>query len=538
MNWTVERIRKGVQRRWLQAQNNRRIAELAAQIERHAPPAVDPRPVVLFNASSRLAWVSLNAAFTLLSGWGLRLAGVPVVHFVCRAGMTRCQLGSALTAYDQPPPCETCIRQSEQTYRGGAVRWFTYQPLEEVERATADMPLTDLMGFEWRGLPLGELVLPSLRWALRRHDLEDDRPTCFLLRQFILSAAWAAREFNRLLDEAQPRAVVLFNGVSYPEAVARQMALQRGLPVITHEVGLQPFSAFFSHGHATAYPIDVPPDFELNPAQEARLNAYLEKRFQGQFSMAGIRFWQDMRHLDEGLLQKAAAFRQIVPVFTNVIFDTSQVHANILFRDMFEWLDEVLAIIRAHPETLFVVRAHPDEDRPGKQARQSVTEWAAQNRLSDLPNVIFIPPREYLSSYELIQRSKFVMVYNSTIGLEASILGSAVLCGGQARYTCLPTVFLPESAEQFRRMAEEFLRAERVAAPPEFQRNARRFLYYQLFRASLPFDAYLEEDVTPGFVRLRKGLRWQDFLPEASPTLAVITRGVLNGEPFYLPEEG
>ncbi len=538
MNWTVNRIRQGMQWRWLQAQNNRRIARLAAEIERHAPPVVDPRPVVLFNASSRLAWMSLNAAFTLLSGWGLRLAGVPVVHFVCRAGMTRCQLGSALTAYDQPPPCETCIRQSGHLYQGEKVRWFNYQPVEEVERATAGLTLAGLMDFKWQGLPLGNLVLPSLRWALRRHDLEDDRPTCFLLRQFILSAARLGQEFNRLLDEVQPRAVVLFNGVSFPEAVARQIALERRLPVITHEVGLQPFSAFFSHGHATAYPIDVPPDFDLNPAQEARLNAYLEKRFQGQFSMAGIRFWQDMRHLDEGLLQKAAAFRQIVPVFTNVIFDTSQVHANILFRDMFAWLDEVLAIIRAHPETLFVVRAHPDEDRPGKQARQSVTRWAAENRLTDLPNVVFIPPREYLSSYELIQRSKFVMVYNSTIGLEASILGSAVLCGGQARYTRLPTVFLPQSAEHFRQLAEEFLRAERVAPPPEFQRNARRFLYYQLFRASLPFDAYLEEDVTPGFVRLRKGLHWRDFLPDSSSTLGVIARGVLHGEPFYLPEEG
>jgi len=537
MNWTVERIRKGVQRRWLQAQNNRRLADLAAQIERNAPPVVDSRPVVMFNASSRLAWMSLNAAFTLLSGWGLRLAGVPVVHFVCRAGMTRCQLGSALTPFDQPPPCAACVRQSGHLYRNGKVRWFEYQPVEEVERATAGLPLTDLMGFGWQGLPLGELVLPSLRWALRRHDLEDDEPTRFLLRQFLLSAARVAVEFSRFVEEVQPRAVVVFNGVSYPEAVARQIGQKHGLPVITHEVGLQPFSAFFSHGHATAYPIDVPSDFELNPNREARLNAYLEKRFQGQFSMAGIRFWQDMRHLDEGLLQKAATFRQIVPVFTNVIFDTSQIHANILFRDMFAWLDEVLEIIRAHPETLFVVRAHPDEDRPGKQARQSVTGWAAQKRLTDLPNVVFIPPAEYLSSYELIQRSKFVMVYNSTIGLEASILGSAVLCGGQARYTRLPTVFLPQSAEDFRRMAEAFLRAERVSPPPEFQRNARRFLYYQLFRASLPFDAFLEEDLTPGFVRLKKNLGWQDFLPESSPTLAVINRGVLQGEPFLLPEE-
>lgn len=536
MKWTAQRIRKGVQRRWLRSRNSRTIARLSAEIEQHAPRE-DSRPVVLFNASSRLAGMSLNAAFTLLSGWGLRMAGVPVVHFVCRAGMTRCQLGSALTAADQPPPCAACIRQSQQLYSSAQVRWFDYQPDGEIERAMADLPLAELMGFEWQGLALGSLVLPSLRWALRRHDLDDDAQTRFLLRQFILSAARVAQEFNRLLDEVQPRGVVVFNGVSFPEAVARQVALDRGVPVVTHEVGLQPFSAFFSHGHATAYPIDVPDDFELSPQQESRLNVYLEKRFQGQFSMAGIRFWQDMRHLDEGLLAKVAKFRQVVPVFTNVIFDTSQMHANVIFRDMFAWLEEVLGIIRAHPETLFVLRAHPDEDRPGKQARQSVTLWAEANQVNELPNVVFIPPREYLSSYELIQRSKFVMVYNSTIGLEASILGSAVLCGGQARYTRLPTVFLPQSAEQFRRMAEEFLNAERVTAPPEFQRNARRFLYYQLYRASLPFVQFLDEDVDPGFVILKENLNWWDFLPGSSTTLTTIVRGVLEGQSFYLPEQ-
>ena len=41
--------------------------------------------------------------------------------------------------------------------------------------------------------------------------------------------------------------------VFYPEATARYIARQRGLRVITHEVGLQPASAFFTDGEATTY---------------------------------------------------------------------------------------------------------------------------------------------------------------------------------------------------------------------------------------------------------------------------------------------
>ncbi len=536
MKGTIGRIQKGVQRRWLQARNNREIARLAAEIERHAPGADDARPVAFFNASSRLAWMSQNAAFSLLSSWGLRLAGVPVAHFVCAAGMSRCQLGVNPDVPYQPPPCAVCVRQSRHLFHGAAVRWFDYHPDTELERALEGQRLAELSQVEWRGLPLAHLVLPSLRWSLRRHDLVDDADTRFLLRQFILSAARVAEEFSRFLDDVNPRGVVVFNGVSFPEAVVRWLAQQRGLWVVTHEVGLRPFSGFFTHGHATAYPIDIPADFELDAQQEALLREYLEKRFQGQFSMAGIQFWQEMRRLDEGLLAKIAAFRQVVPVFTNVIFDTSQVHANVIFRDMFAWLDEVLALIRSHPETLFVLRAHPDEDRPGKQARQSVAGWVETRQAAKLPNVVFIPSRTYLSSYELIQRSKFVMVYNSTIGLEAAILGAPVLCAGKARFTQLPTVFLPSSAEEFHRTAEHFLTAQRIETPPDFQRNARRFLYYQLFKASLPFDSFLEADLMPGFVRLRPGLGWQDFSPQHSLTLRTICDGVLHGQPFLLAD--
>jgi hypothetical protein len=374
-----------------------------------------------------------------------------------------------------------------------------------------------------------------MRWILRRHNLLDDEPTRTLYREYLLSAWSIGQEFVTLLARIHPQAIVLFNGQFFPEAIVAWIARQRGLRVITHEVGLRPFSAFFCEGEATAYPIEIPHDFELSEAQNARLDAYLEQRFRGQFTMAGIRFWPEMKGLDEAFLQRASHFKQIVPVFTNVIFDTSQPHSNVIFPDMFAWLDEVLDIIRTHPETLFVLRAHPDEERPHKESRESVAMWVEKRNATALPNLMFVGARQYISSYELIQRSKFVMIYNSTIGLEASILGTPVLCAGQARFTRYPTVFFPPNREAFRAQAEEFLRAEHLEAPSEHRRQARRFLYYQLFRVSLPFDAYLENGSRPGTVTLRR-FDWRALLPEHSPAAKTLLEGVLAGKPFVLEE--
>ncbi|MBX3047200.1 MAG: hypothetical protein KF698_09405 [Anaerolineales bacterium] len=528
----LKRITDKFHRAYATLRSRARLANLARAVA--AAEHAAHKPVVFFNASTRLGHLSQNAAFALLAAWGLRLEGVPILHFVCNAGMSRCVLGTDPDDAAQTPPCAACVAQSRRMYAGAQTHWFDYQPDAELRARVQSLGLQDLLAVEHGGLPLGQLVLPSLRWALRRHDLADDETTRILLREYILSANNVAREFDAFMDGKDVQAVVVFNGIMFPEAVARQIALRRGLRVITHEVGLQPLTAFFTDGEATAYPMDIPPDFQLGEQEDRRLDEYLSRRFKGDFSMAGIRFWQDIQALDADFLAKASQFDKLVPVFTNVIFDTSQVHANVLFEDMFAWLAYVEELIRANPRTLFVIRAHPDEMRPGstKQSRQSVAEWVAARGLAAVSNVVFIPPTEYVDSYALIEKAHFVMVYNSSIGLEASIMGKAALCAGAARYTQYPTLYFPASLAEYKHQAEAFLAAAEVPQPDAFVREARRVLYFQLFKTSLPFDRYLQP-TSMGYVNL------QDFplralRAEHSPAIRAVRDGVVEHKPFLV----
>jgi hypothetical protein len=358
-----------------------------------------------------------------------------------------------------------------------------------------------------------------------------------LYRYFILSAYKVAVQFIEVFSQARPDSMLVFNGMQFPEATARWVARQEGIPVVSHEVGLRPLSAFLTLGDATAYPVEISDDFQLSPEQNQRLDEYLSNRFKGNFSMAGVEFWPEMQGLSAELVEKMDAYKQVVPIFTNVIFDTSQPHANVLFKDMFTWLDDVLAVIKAHPETLFVIRAHPDESRPGKASRESVMEWVQKNQIEALENMVFFSPDDYFSSYEMIKRAKFVMIYNSTIGLEASVMGAPVLCAGKARFTQLKTVFFPASKAAYFQTLSEFLAVDDIQIPDEHRKNARRFLFYQLYRTSLPFDRFIEPDnIWPGYVKLKE-FSWQDLLPENSTTLRIISEGLFEGKEFLLPEE-
>jgi hypothetical protein len=531
MELLVSRASRSLRRRWSHGRSNAHIRRLNREMVQ-ASVLPGEQPVVFFNASTRLEGLSLNAAYSLVTRWALSVAGVPTINFTCRSGVSVCVLGTNRDDVCAQPPCRGCIQQSQAIYAHSQVEWLEYEEDARLRIAIEKLDVASLMSFTYQGVPLGALALPSLRWILRRHHLPEDEPTRYLFREYILSAWRVAQEFGQLVERTQPRAVVVFNGMFYPEAAARWAAEQRGVRVISHEVGLRPYTAFFTTGDATAYPIHIPEDFSLDGEQNQALDSYLEKRMQGNFSMAGVRFWPEMRRLDQGFIDRASRYRQVVPAFTNVIFDTSQPHSNVIFPDMFAWLDQVLGLARAHADTLFVIRAHPDEARPGKESRESVAEWVEQKQALSLPNVIFVPPQDYFSSYELIQRSKFVMVYNSTIGLEASLMGAPVLCGGKARFTQLPTVFFPGSAAEYRQRAEEFLVAEKVEVPLEYKANARRFLYFQLFRTSLPFDSFLEEDgIWRGYVRI-KDLDRSAFDPRRSEVLNVIVNGICQGTEF------
>ncbi len=232
--------------------------------------------------------------------------------------MSHCVLGTNRQDYHTAAALRGLHGQSQPLYAGAEVHPFHYQEDPQLAARLEGLSVAELGSFEIsrRLCPSGDVASRWGAWCCLRSagrcaatHLPDDEPTRYLLRAYMLSAYAHCRGIcPPCWSEVQPAAAVIFNGIMYPEAAARWVARRAGhAGLIAHEVGFQRFSAFFTDGEATAYPIHIPRDFELTAAQNARLDAYLEKRFQGQFTMAGIQFWPEMRGLDEAFLDKAAA---------------------------------------------------------------------------------------------------------------------------------------------------------------------------------------------------------------------------------------
>jgi hypothetical protein len=156
--------------------------------------------------------------------------------------------------------------------------------------------------------------------------------------------------------------------------------------------------------------------------------------------------------------------------------------------------------------------------------------------LNRLDNLVFMAPGEYVSSYELIRRSKAVLVYSSSVGLEAAIMGVPVLCAGRARYSRIDGSLLPQSVEHYRMRLTQLVTSEDSRLAEASIQRARVFLYTELYRASLDFSELLEPYPTiPGMVRLKS---FHPIRLQTSPALEIAKRGILEGQAFLLPDHG
>lgn len=125
------------------------------------------------------------------------------------------------------------------------------------------------------------------------------------------------------------------------------------------------------------------------------------------------------------------------------------------FPSQLEAIKKLAAAVAATPSLRLCVRVHPHVRLKSKSDR---LKWS----LLDIPGALMVAADDTTDSYALIDRSKAVCTYGSTVGVEATYWGRPSLLFSRAFYDQLGVVTLAMDDEQIR----AFLRAP-VALPPE-----------------------------------------------------------------------
>lgn len=446
--------------------------------------------------STHVAWESVLAM-------GLRLRGADPRFFLCGGGLSQCDSKHPDLPRVNYSQCHRCMRWGFGVLDALELRYTLLkqvldpQTVRMAEEAVASVRPDEFTGLSLDGIPVAEYTRPSLTRALGRGRNWPDRISADIRRGFLVSAAKMSFAVPRLLDDIRPAVVVMTNGLFFAERLMFEEALRRGIPVVTYEKGKHLDHIVVARNRAVVrYEMDddwpVWRDRPLTSEENRLLDESMGSRQKGKVGNEPL--WTSMTADREEVLRRLALdpARLTVSLFTNVAWDTSVYGSDGAFPNMLAWVAETIRYFAEHPRLQLVVRIHPAEVRlTGQVSRVQLTREIQRICPTLPPNVRVVSPGDDLSSYTLLALSHSVVVYTSTIGLEAAVAGKPVLMGGRVHYAGRGFTFDAASPEGYRSLLARF--SNSLTPDPMSQTLARRYAYLFFHRFMHPLRAVREK---------------------------------------------
>jgi hypothetical protein len=352
--------------------------------------------------------------------------------------------------------CEDCVKQSSYSVRqllppNTRNHWYTKDKSALNLEMKVDS-LVDLKNFTFKKHRLGLGVASHL--ISKYQDLEI--PIDILKQEStpLLEDAILFYEFSLdLLKKEKITELYAWGGRRHTEAPIIFAAKELGIPIISFEIaeGDKKGRIHISHHNPFTFEgwrndADAWIDKQKGIVGELKLQNtgkdFLKKSVEGKLNR------HDMPYFMKDSIQNSSFFdallnqnKRIVSIFSSSMWeyyaypdwemenDFADSYSTILRFCSDEWVLE---------NFLVVVRWHPNIVRAGIGEKERVKQVITQSK-----DALHIFPEDRTDSYRLVELSDFIITFGSTIGLEASAMGKAVITLGHSTYSHLNFNYKP-----------------------------------------------------------------------------------------------
>jgi hypothetical protein len=195
---------------------------------------------------------------------------------------------------------------------------------------------------------------------------------------------------------------------------------------------------------------------------------------------------------------KSKPQRQVVALYTNVVWDASIHFENDMFNGMLEWLKETLLLL-SKSDCWVIVRIHPAERRGHLTSEQDVL-GEIKNQFSQIPdNFIIIDSSSSASSYEIARMSSFAITYASKMAIELSARAIPVVVAGQGWTRNKGFTTDPESVSDYMSLIKRWVLNGPDVMSREQIDNAKKFAYHVFFIKMRELDSLKPRNGFPPF---------------------------------------
>lgn len=458
-------------------------------------------------AHKRVLFMCLKGSWKPSLAWefsvatALRLRGAECTFLLCDEAFPKCDVKVHYNGTFTR--CWSCHTQSRLFARHAGLptlwlsRFLAAEERDQLARVAFDTPYEQLDALSVNGIAIDYTVRPSLVRFFRRGTLDGSERSKRVHREFVHAAMLAATALPRVLDQVQPDVVVTVNGKFFAENILLQLCRARRIDVYTYEWGKVRNTVTLAHNRVSvdwenANAWEAVRGRALLPHEREEIEAYVRDRRAGR--RVALQYHPNPVEDDAAVAEavRLQTGKRFFVLFANIVWDSAVQYKDAGFKNMFEWLRLTISFFARHPEANLVVRLHPAETKIAADVTQEKSMDYLRTVFEVLPdNVTLIAPESDVSSYKLIELADAVLVYTSTIGLEAALERKpTVVCGITHYWRKGFTVDVASEPAYYAALEELIAGTE----PPALDWEAAwKYAYVFFFESMLP-DAFL----TPG----------------------------------------
>ena len=230
-----------------------------------------------------------------------------------------------------------------------------------------------------------------------------------------------------LISKYEPDIVIGHHGIYVPQGLVQMVSKKLKKTFYSWHFGYRKKTLIFSKGDTYHKEMIFVPNknfsTKLKSFEKKEILDYLKSRHSGKKDW--IYFNRNSSSVNFEINKN-----KTISLFTSVDWDAALHFPSSVYKSQFDFLSDVIEIFKNYLDLNLIIRIHPAEITGSNPAYVSSEDYI--RKLNPSSNVKIISSSSKVSSYEIAQNSKAVIVYNTKMGIELPPLGIPVIVAGDS----------------------------------------------------------------------------------------------------------
>lgn len=373
---------------------------------------------------------------------GLTARGYKVSFLLCDANLLGCQLikfnsidSELLLNSSRTPRCNSCAPNILSRFQPLGLPIFTLEldshTRSEISESLENLTLKQMKEYEIDGARVGMHAWAGTVRYFASTRIQEEQHSEAILRRFLFSAIQTYIATSEVISSQRVNTVIAHHGIYVPQGLVIESAKKSGIRCMTWTPSYRRGTFIFSPKETYHYSMvedqfDYWEKLRLGRKEISSLKKYIRSRANGENDW--IKF-SDSR-IEHNKTQVST--KDFFLALTSVSWDAEVHYDSRAFPNMREWLQSTVDFFKDRPDLELIIRIHPAELTSPNRSRESMVDFLSTLNVDSFSNIKLIGPENPTSTYELIRKSRVVLVYNTKTGIEAASLGVPVIVAGES----------------------------------------------------------------------------------------------------------